>query len=202
MKRLLAVTLLSLGAIALQNARGASYDMAEINGKLERVTGKKLHLLDDANAFSRLQRDPDFALLENKCKADWGEIIDHFEAIEGGEESWKLVVSALQVLDAEDYMSAIEKLITRFEAGTVGEPVMDWILNPPGRMRAFLADNHAHARVSAALARIKVKVGGTRDLKTRIDDLSSGKSKLGIDQFRDAHQDTSEGNIPTILLAD
>lgn len=176
--------------------------MTEINEKLGLVTGKKLHLLDDGNAFARLQRDQDFAFVENKCKTDWSDIIENFEAIEGGEVAQRLIVSAFQALDAGDYMSAIEKLVTRFEADTVGKPVMLEILNPAGRMRAFLADNHAHLRVTAALNKIRAKVGDDAEMINQIDNILSGDTKLNFDKFRDAHQDTSEGNIPKILLAE
>ncbi|MBK1835459.1 hypothetical protein [Roseibacillus ishigakijimensis] len=202
MKKILTLLVL-LSALATYEirAQGAQYDMTEINEKLELVTGKKLHLLDDPNAFSRLQRDPDFAFVENECKTDWDNIIDNFEAIEGGEETQRLVVSALQALDAGNYMSAIEKLVTRFEAGTVDKHIMHEVLNPEGRMRAFLADNHAHARVTAALNKIKVKVDDA-DMKTQIDDLLSGETKTGFDEIREDFAGTGYGNIPTIALAD
>lgn len=204
MRKLLASICVMLSALATQEvkAQGDQYNMTEINEKLELVIGKKLHLLDDANAFARLRRDPDFAFVEDKCKTDWSAIIDNFEAIEGGEVPQRLVVSAFQALDAADYMSAIEKLVTRFEAGTVGKPIMHEVLNPEGRMQAFLADNHANARVTAALNKIKAKISDDPDMVSQIDGVLSGGTKLNFDKFRDAHQDTSEGNIPIILLSE
>lgn len=203
MKKILTLLVL-LSALATHEikAQGAQYDMAEINEKLTLVIEKKLHIYEDAGGFPRMQRDPDFAFVENKCKTDWDDIIDNFEAIEGGEEAQRLVVSALQALDAGDYMSAIEKLVTRFEAGTVDKPIMHEVLNPEGRMRAFLADNHAHARVTAALNKIRVKVGDDADMKTQIDDLLSGETKTGFDEIREDFAGTGYGNIPMIALAD
>lgn len=202
MKELLNMSVAILSVLVTQkiNAQQSPFDMTEINTKLELVIGKKIHLNDDSAMFYMLQRESNFTVIENKCKADWSSIIDNFEAIEGGEVAQKMVVWAFQALDAGDYMSAIEKLVTRFEAGTVSKPVILEILYPKGRMRAFLADNHAHARVTAVLNKIKAKVGGDAELITQIDDMLSGESKLRSDKFRDAHQDTSEGNIPQVLL--
>jgi hypothetical protein len=204
MKKILNISLVILTAITTQGirAQGEQYDMTEINDRLELATGKNLHLLDDANAYSRLQRDSDFAFVENECKNNWSGIIDNFVAIEGGDDARRLVVSAFQILDAGNYMSAIEKLVARFEAGTVGKPIMHEILNPAGRMQAFLPDNHTHARVIGVLNKIKAKVDGDVQLSEQIDQILSGESKLSFDKFRDAHQDTSEGDIPKILLAE
>lgn len=202
MKKLFAVSAIGVSVFTAQEiaAQQVPFDMTEINEKLELVIGKKIHQYEDAVGFPRLRRDPDFMVIENKCKTDWSGIIDNFEAIEGGEEAQKLVVSALQELDAGDYMSAIEKLVTRFEAGNVGKPVILKILSPHGRMQAFLADNHAHARVTAALNKIKAKAGDDTEMTSLIDDHLSGEIKTGMDEIREDFAGTGYGNIPQILL--
>ncbi|MEN8795753.1 MAG: hypothetical protein ABF328_03495 [Akkermansiaceae bacterium] len=179
-----------------------NYDMNTINQLVQDLKAEQLHVVETALDVAARKESQKFLELENKCKTDWDDIIDNFEAIEGGEEAQRLVVSALQALDAGDYMSAIEKLVTRFEAGTVDKAIMHEVLNPEGRMRAFLADNHAHARVTAALNKIKIKVGDDADMKTQIDDLLSGETKIGFDEIREDFAGTGYGNIPTITLAD
>lgn len=203
MKSILKITLLMLCVFANQNikAQGEQYDMTEINDKLELVIRKKLHLLDDPSAFSKLQSDPDFAFVENKCKIDWLRIIDNFQAIEGGEIAKKLVVAALQVLEAGDYMSAIEKVVTRFEAGTVDQTIIQVVLDPEGRMQAFLADNYVHNRVTTALNKIKAKAADEPEIKALIDNILSGESKIGFDEIREDFAGTGYGNIPKVLLA-
>ncbi len=204
MKNLLTVSLLIVSALATDEIRAqeGQYNMTEINKKLEFVIGKKLHLVDDANAFPRMQRDSDFAFVEDKCKTDWNSIIESFEAIEGGDVAQRLVVSALQALDAGNYMTAIEKLVNRFEAGTVGKSIIFEILDPPGRMQAFLADNHTNARVIAALNKMKVKIGEDLDMMGQINDLLSGEVKTGFDEIREDFAGTGYGDIPKILLAE
>ncbi len=202
MNKILTTSLVILSALAIQEtkAQEEQYSMSEINNRLELVNAKKLHLRDDPNAFSILQEDQDFAAIESKCKTEWSNIIDNFDAIKGGEAAQKLVVSAFQSLDVRDYMSSIEKLVARFESGTVTKLVILEILYPKGRMRAFLADNYANARVAAVLNRIKSKVVGDTELISQIEDIMSGQRKLEFAKFRDAHQDTSEGNIPILML--
>ncbi len=176
--------------------------MTEINDNLELVTGKKLHLLDDPNAFSRLQRDSNFTFVENICKTDWIDIIDNFEAIKGGEEAQRLVVSAFQVLEAGDYISAIEKLVARFEVEDIDKPIMHEVLNPEGRMQAFLADNYTHGRIITVLNKIKTHVGDNAGIKTQIDDLLSGEVKTGFDEIREDFAGTGYGNIAKIILVE
>jgi hypothetical protein len=192
-----------IGAMTIQLVQAEEvYDMAEVNQLIENV--KKAGILKVDNAFEAELREDNktFKQLEAKCKTDWNSILENFEAIEGGEDAKKLVVSSFQILDAADYMSAIEKLVTRFEAGTATKAIIVESMNPSGRMQAFLEDNNTHARVIAALNKIKTKVGDDAELVTGIDAILNGSAKLELDKFRDAHQDTAVGDIPKVLLAE
>ncbi len=204
MKKLIknfAATIIFALAAQLVGAEEA-YDMTEVNQLIEDI--KQAGVLKVDNTFeAELREDNEkFKQLGEKCKTDWSAILDNFEAVEGGEDARKLVVSSLQVLEAADYMSAIEKLVNRFEAGTITKAIILETLNPSGRMQAFLEDNRTHSRVIAALNRIKAKVAGDLKLIGEINAILDGSAQLEIDKFRDAHQDTAVGDIPKVLLAE
>lgn len=194
----IAVLLISIGSLSAQQ----NYNMNTINQLVEDLKAEELHVIETALDVVARQESQEFQQLETECKTNWNSIIDNFEAIEGGEEAKKLVVSAFQVLDAEDYMTAIEKMVTRFEAGTIQKSIMLEMLRPTGRMQAFLVDNYDHPRVVAALNKIKVKASDDADLIAEIDAILNGEAKLALDKFRDAHEDTSEGDIPKVLLTE
>lgn len=179
-----------------------NFDMSAINQLVQNLMSQKLHIVESSLDVEAREESQEFQQLENKCKTDWSNIIDNFESIEGGDAARRLVVTAFQALEAKDYMTAIEKVVTRFEAGTVQKSIMLEMIRPAGRMQAFLADNHAHPRVISALNRINAKVSDDADLVAGIHAILNGGKKLALDKFRDAHQDTSEGDIPKVLLAE
>lgn len=200
MKKLTFVTIISIsiGALFAQQ----NYDMNTVNQLVEDLKAGELHVVETALDVVARQESQEFQQLENECKTNWSSIIDNFEVIEGGEEAKKLVVSAFQALDAEDYMTTIEKMVTRFEAGTVNKSIILEMLRPTGRMQAFLVDNHDHPRVVGALNKIKAETSDDADLIAEIDAILDGDAKLALDKFRDAHEDTSEGDIPKVLLTE
>lgn len=177
-----------------------SYDMAPVNELITSLVNLGLDVLD--NAFEEDKRDAanEYIQLQNKCATDWSSIIDDFESIQGGDNERKLVISAIQVLGATNYINAIDKFVARYEAGTLDKKFILEVLRPRGRMEAFLADNHAHARVVTALNKIKVKVAGDVELTEEINDILNGNAKLEIDLFRSAHIGVPEGNIPSVLI--
>jgi len=175
-----------------------NYNMNTVNQLAQDVKTEGLLVVETALDEVARKESLKFQQLENKCKTDWSSIIDNFEAIEGGEDTQKLVVSTFQILEVSDYMSAIEKLAIRFENEAMTKPVIVEILNPTGRMRAFLADNHAHQRVIAALNKIKNKADA--ELIADIDKILSGEIKTGFEEIREDFAGTGYGNIPKLLL--
>ena len=188
--------LVFLGSVKAQQP----YDMAPVNALITNLVNLGLDEVD--NTFEENQRDlsDEFILLQNKCNTDWASIIDNFELIQGGDSERKMVISALQVLGASNYITAIDKFVARFEAGTLDKKFILELLSPRGRMEAFLADNHHHTRVITALNKIKVKVADDADLVETINETLNGDAEEEIDLFRLAHTGLPEGNIPEILI--
>jgi len=176
--------------------------MNSINQLVQELKAEELHVIETALDVAARKESQKFQEFENICKTDWIDIIDNFEAIKGGEEVQRLVVSAFQVLEAGDYISAIEKLVARFEVEDIDKPIMHEVLNPEGRMQAFLADNYTHAGIITVLNKIKTHVGDDAGIKTQIDDLLSGEIKTGFDEIREDFAGTGYGNIAKIILVE
>lgn len=179
-----------------------SYNMDSVNQLTKQLITVKAHLIESGLAYEEREKSPKYLQLREKCKTDWSKIIDHFETMEGGEDAQKLVVNAFQVLEASDYMSALEKLTARFQAGKLSKSIILEFFSVQGKMHGFLADNYKHPRVKTMLNAIKAKVGDDAEMTSIINDFLSGEIKDGLDEMRKDFAGTAEGDIPKILLAE
>lgn len=182
------------------DANAAEYDMNDVNQKIKAITDKKLHLLEvSALDEHALFESSEFIALQAKCSADWIQIISNIDKIDGGDSAKKLAIFGLSQLSAQDYMTAIETFVTKYESGSISEILLEIVVSPTGRMSNFLTDNFNHPRVIAVLNRIKVK---STNLTLRIDlnDILSGADKTMRDDFREAHAGLAEGNSPIVIL--
>ena len=94
----------------------------------------------------------------------------------------------------------LEKLAASLEQSQIDKRYVIEALRPRGRMQAFLPDNYQHPRVQALLNDLKTLLANESEAVESINDILSGETKAGLDTFREAHEDTSEGNIPKVLL--
>ncbi len=182
-----------------QRANGAEYDMTEVNQKIKAITDRRLHLIQTAIDEGNLLQSQEMLNLQGKCSVDWVQIISNLDEIDGGDESKKLAIYGLGQLPAQDYMTAIETLITKYETNLISEKILQVALFPMGRMGYFVTDNFNHPRVVAALNRVKVK-STTLPLKDRMTKILSGIAKERRDDFREAHAGFAEGNTPIVIL--
>jgi hypothetical protein len=185
--------------IFFQRVNGAEYDMNEVNQKIKAITDKRLHLIETAIDEGNLLQSQEMLNLQGKCSVDWVHIVSNLDKIDGGDEAKKLAIYGLGQLPAQDYMSAIEALLTKYEAGLLTEKLLEVVLSPMGRMGYFLTDNFNHPRVITALNRIKLKSTNTA-LKNELNNILSGSDKLMRDNFREAHAGFAEGNTPIVIL--
>jgi hypothetical protein len=111
-----------------------------------------------------------------------------------------MVIAAFEGLDAGNYLTALERLAEKFRQNQISKPVMISALRSTGRMQAFLADNYQQARVQTLLNDLKPRFAGDATTQAAITDILSGKTKTDTDNYREAHQDSAEGNIPKVLL--
>lgn len=192
--------LIALSAIIFfQEANGAEYDMTEINQKIKAITDKRLHLIETAIDEGNLLKSQEMISLQGKCSVDWMQIISNLDKIDGGDEAKKLAIYGLGQLPAQDYMTAIESYITKYEDGSLAETLLEVVLSPMGRMSHFVIDNFNHPRVIAALNRIKVKSTNVA-LKNELNNILNGSEKSMRDDFREAHAGFAEGNTPIVIL--
>lgn len=173
--------------------------MTEVNQKIKAITDRRLHLIQTAIDEGNLLQSQEMLNLQGKCSVDWVQIISNLDEIDGGDESKKLAIYGLGQLPAQDYMTAIETLITKYETNLISEKILQVALFPMGRMGYFVTDNFNHPRVVAALNRVKVK-STTLPLKDRMTKILSGIAKERRDDFREAHAGFAEGNTPIVIL--
>lgn len=200
MKRLLtSIAIATVGIMALPQIWGENAPMDEINQHVQALLAANSKA-ESAVEESDLRASTDFTQLKALCQSNWASVLEHLASVTGGDEGKSLVISAFEGLDASAYMTALETLAGKFREGQLPESVMISALISTGRMQAFLADNYEHSRVQTLLNDLKPRFGADNPVKANIADILSGKTKADIDDFRDAHQGSGEGNIPKILL--
>ena len=175
------------------------YDMTEVNAKVKAITDKKLHVMEASYEPERLLDSPEFQALRAKCTADWQQIAANIETVQGGDEAGKLVIYAFENLTPQNYMTALEALVSKYESGGIGEAIVRSIYRPEGKMGAFAIDNYNHPRMAAVLNRIKSKTT-TAAVKADIGAILNGSAKSQLDDYRDNLAGTPEGNIPKVIL--
>jgi hypothetical protein len=195
-------TLLLTAAVAAflcQASAAGEYDMTDVNMQIKVITDKKLNVFISEIEVQNLLDSSEFQALRTKCNTDWAQILEHLDLVEGGDEAKKLIVAGLGDLSAQNYMTAVESIVTKYENGGTSDKVIESLLYPLGRMRAFMRDNYQHPRVVAVLNKIKSKTT-IAALKGDIDRLLDGTAKERLEDFRDAHDGMSEGDIPKVIL--
>jgi hypothetical protein len=194
-------TIFSAFAIVMmaKSAIAAEYNMTEINQKIKAITDKRLHLIETALDEDNLFQSQELLNLQQKCSADWVKIIENLNAIDSGDEGKKLIIYGLGQLAAQDYMTVIESLVTKYENGAASEQLVNLVLFPMGRMSDFLTDNFSHVRVVAIINRIKAKSSDAA-FKGELDNVLSGRAKSILDNFREAHAGLPEGSTEIVIL--
>ena len=174
--------------------------MTQINQLVPVLVSKSAAQADNALEEASITTSTQFVQLKTLCTANWCAILDDFSSITSGDDGKAVVLAAFDGLSAGDYMTAVERIAEKYRQNQVTKKVLATMIAPKGRMQAFLADNYQHTRVQALLNDLKTRFTADTELLTAINDLLSGKAKTETDDFRAAHQDTSEGNIPKVLL--
>ena len=193
------LTILAMAFLLPRNAHAEEYDMTEVNAKAKAITDKKLHVMEASYEPERLLGSPEYQALRARCTTDWEQIVGKFEKIEGGDEAKKLVINGLENLTAQNYMTAVERIVVKYQAGVISDDVIRALHVPMGRMRAFLIDNHAHPRVAAALNQIRAKTKNAQ-LKVSLGETLDGSDKADYERDRVELAGTPEGDIPKIIL--
>lgn len=197
--------LLKLSAILLLASPTAviasEYDMTFVNEKVTPLAAKlssipkHLRMADDTND---LLATPEFQTLRDKCFTDWEQIAANIDKVRG-DEAKKLVIYAFENLSPQNYMTAVEQIVAKYQAGVIGDGVIRALHLPMGRMRAFLIDNHQHSRVAAALNQIRAKTQDAQ-LKSSLGETLDGSDKADYERDRVELAGTPEGDIPKVIL--
>ncbi len=174
--------------------------MSEINQLIPALQAMNALEPETALQEREITDSTEFAELENLCQANWSAILDNFDSILDGDNGKLIVIDGFEALTAQNYMTALETLGDMFRQNTISQEVMSGALRPSGRMQAFFVDNYQNARVQALLNDLKPRLTEYPEVQTFLGDVLSGTAKTEIDAFREAHQESAEGNIPIVLL--
>ena len=176
------------------------FNVSDVNVKIEALVASKAHITNSALDAEDRNSNPDFLAIKNMAVTSWSQMIDNMELLAQGNDGKGLMVEALQVLEPVDYMSAFERLVIKFEAGTLTKEIMTSAVLPSGRMTTFFAYNFQHPRVIASLGKIKNKLPQQDPLIEILNDLLSGERKAAYEAYRQAHVGTSEPTKPILML--
>lgn len=174
--------------------------MNQINQLVPGLAAKNAMLPENAVEAHSIKTSTTFIQLKTLCSANWSAVLDDFDSIVLGDDGKAVVLSAFEDLSAEDYMTALERIAEKYGLNQTTKKVLMSMIRPEGRMQAFLSDNYQHTRVQTLLNDLKIRLASDTEQASFVSDLLSGKIKREFDDFRAAHQDTSEGNIPQVLL--
>lgn len=174
--------------------------MNEINQLIQALVAQNPKPAETALDEQKIAASPQFVQMKSLCQTHWISILDNLGSVAGGDPGKAMLISAFEGSGAADYMTALERLAEKFRQSQISKSVMASALRSTGRMQAFLADNYQHARVQALLNDLKPRFAGGAATQAAITDILSGKTKTDTDNFREAHQDSGEGNIPRVLL--
>ncbi len=105
------------------------------------------------------------------------------------------------LLSSPEFAELLNKCKTDWKGIAENFEDVEGALSPYGRMRAFVVDNYAHARVANLLNRIKAKAVNA-DFKNSLDSIINGEDKTALDDYREGYQGLPEGDIPRVFLAE
>jgi hypothetical protein len=174
------------------------FNLNLVNQRIHNMIQLRLHFnVSVINVHNRNSHD-EFIALTNICKDHWQAILENIDELEGEQNGKALVFEAMQFLPPESYMQAFEWMADKLVADEFSKDIISGIMNSPGLMVHFFADNYEHPRVIAALQKIKSKSGNDNALISRINNVLSGNRKESVDHYREAHQDVEE--VPPVIL--
>lgn len=194
------ITSLLISLVATLPLYPQTSPMNQINQLVPGLVAKNAVQPENALEANTIRTSTEFTQLNTLCSANWSAILDDFGSIVSGDDGKIVVLAAFETLSAADYMAAVERVAEKYRQNQVTKKVLISIIRPEGRMQAFLADNYQHTRVQNLLTDLETRLAPDTEQVSFINDLLSGKTKTEFDDFRAAHQDTSEGNIPQVLL--
>ena len=200
--RILNITLPAIVAMVFLLPRAAlceEYDMTDVNTKVKAITDKNLHVMEASYEPEQLLGSPEYQALRAKCTTDWEQIATNIDKVQGGDEAKKLVIYAFENLSPQNYMTAVERVVAKYQEGMVSDAVIRALHLPMGRMRAFLIDNYNHSRVTAALNKIRTKTKDSQ-LKASLGETLDGSDKADYERDRVELAGTPEGDIPKVIL--
>jgi len=200
MKTILLIVTMILGIGSARTQADEVFDIDLLNQRIDALIDAKMHLADTDIGHHFRKQHPEFIALKDLLEANWQRSLEGMEEWSGGEGGERLVWAAMQELPPVAYMSAFEWMVNKLVAGEVDKSEVVAFMSGSGSMDHFLSDNHQHARVIAALSKLKIKVADDAELTERIENILDGSNKRDLDGLREDHEHEWEANWPKFIL--
>ena len=163
--------------------------MDEINLLLQALIAQHPWPPNDSVMEGKFLKSDEFIQLKGICAKNWSPILDSIHSVVGEDVGKIMLFTAFEDLDADNYMTALERLAGKFQRNEITRPVMCAAFSSHGRrMRWFLADNYRNARVRMLLNGLRPYFSDDASMQTKIKDILSGRTKKDWDDYRKAHK--------------
>ena len=172
--------------------------MNEINQLVQTLVINHPTPRENAVMVENVRTSADFVRLKELCKTHWIIILDHLDTVVGEDAGKSMLLSTFDELEANSYMTVLERLADKFKKNQISASVMHTVLYPTGRMRMFLVDNYRHPRIQTLLTDLRPCFEGDTQTQGSIDRLLSGERKKMLDRYRADHRGLE--HIPKVPL--
>ena len=151
--------------------------MDEVNQLLQVLVAKHPWPPNDAIMEEIFFKSTEFIQLKELCAPHWDSISDNLDSIVGGDAGKSILLVAFEDLEAESYITVLERMADKFHANQINKPVIRNMISMYGRKAHFLMDNSRHPRVRTLLKSLAPSLEGEAVYGEVIADMLSGQSK-------------------------
>jgi hypothetical protein len=195
-------TLVMAGSFCTGHAAGAEdKTVNEVDRLVQTLCVKFPDPIESSVVVEIVRRSAEFVQLRQVCRTEWESLLADLDAAAAGDADKFMLISAFEEeLDADDYMTVLERLTDKYGRHQISTTVMTQsVFSPLGRMQAFYVDNYKHPRVRALLRKWKSLFADDPEIQTWGEDTLSGEEKEELDDYRKAHEGSMV--IPQVLLS-
>ena len=157
MKKLIIVITLAMASILYAESVATTGDVPieEINRLLQTLITQHPWPPNDAIKEEKFLKSAEFIQLKELCTLHWDSVSDNMETVAGEDVGKCMLLVAFEDLEAESYITVLERMADKFHKNQINPPVMRNMIAMHGRKAHFLMGNHRHPRVQTLLKDMK-----------------------------------------------
>lgn len=202
-KRLLRTTFGLIAALATSEtvAHARINDLETLRAALAAVEQAGGDYVDTAPQL--LTEVPAFVELQKDISSIWSPALERLDYVAPTETQKSLFILSLEALPADDYVSAVERLLELTKAGRLKPKSLSDALAPRGKLDGLFIYNYDHPRVKDLLLRARAVLPPSDGMTRAIDSILTGEAKKGHSVMRSASAYAAErpGQPPRLSSA-